>query len=308
MKLVSALRIAVALCAAALLSISLLAQGAPQAAPQHKRYHLVEIGTFGGPNSLYNGASPIATNEGTVVGAASTASLDPNAPACFDFSCFVQHAWEWQDGVLSDLGVLPGGNSSYTNGVNSRGLVVGQSEDGQFDTLTGAFRFVATVWDHGQIINLGTFGGGYSLAISATSSNFVVGVAENGVIDPSGFVGFDGLSEIRGFGWRGGAIFDLGTLGGTGAFPSAMNNHEQVVGASPTSVLPGPLGLPPVNPFRWSAGKMQDLGTLGEALAERPPSICADRLSALPAWLIAHSLAFSIFSPVATRSSGTMAV
>jgi probable HAF family extracellular repeat protein len=92
-----------------------------------------------------------------------------------------------------------------------------------------------------------------------------MGAAENGVIDTSGFPGFDGLSQIRAFGWNGGDIFDLGTLGGTGAFPNAMNNRGQVVGASPTSPIPGPLG-PPVDPFLWSNGKMQDLGGLGGTL------------------------------------------
>lgn len=57
-------------------------------------------------------------------------------------------------------------------------------------------------------------------------------------------------------------MFDLGTLGGTGAWPSTMNNRGQVVGFSPTSLVPGPNGLQ-IDAFLWSAGQMQDLGTLG---------------------------------------------
>ncbi len=71
---------------------------------------------------------------------------DPNAPACFDFeTCFVQHAWKWQKGAITDLGVLPDGYSSYTNAINSRGLIVGQSENGQFDPLTGAMVDLNTI-------------------------------------------------------------------------------------------------------------------------------------------------------------------
>jgi hypothetical protein len=91
--------------------------------------------------------------------------------------------------------VLPGGYSSWTNGINARGLIVGQSQDGEFDPLTGAPDFVATVWDHGKVKNLGTFGGGNSIAITATDQNFVMGAAENGIIDTSGFVGFDGVRK-----------------------------------------------------------------------------------------------------------------
>lgn len=239
----------------------------PPLAAQQKappRYRLFEVDTFGGPNSVYNVFSRIANNRGTIVGAANTSDPDPYAPACFD-NCFVQHAWEWREGILTDLGVLPHGLSSYTNAINSRGLVVGQSQNGDIDPLTGGPSFLATVWDHGILENLGTFGGAFSIAIAATDNNFVMGAAENGVIDTSGFgiFSFGGVSEIRAFGWNGRRIFDLGDLGGTGSFPSDMNNAGQVVGFSSTSSIPGLVGIPPIDPFLWSNGRMRDLGTLG---------------------------------------------
>jgi len=142
-------------------------------------------------------------------------------------------------------------------------LIVGQWENGEFDPLTGAPSFVATVWDHGNIRNLGTLGGGFSIAIAANDQNFVMGAAENGLIDHSGMPGFDGVSQIRAFGWRGGDIFDLGTLGGEDPFPNDMNTLAEVVGASTTTLFPNSDGVIPVHPFLWSRGKMHDLGTLG---------------------------------------------
>ena len=271
----------------ALLTIALCAQ---ERQLQSTHYRLFEIGTFGGPNSFYQGGEPIATRNGIVVGTANTPGTDPFAPDClFDGACFVQHAWQWKEGKLTDLGALPGGNySSYTNAVNSHGVTVGQSQDGDRDPFTGLPVFVATVWDHGEIRNLGTLGGGFSIAISVTDHGFVMGAAENGIVDTSGFSGFDGVSQIRGFGWNGGEIFDLGTLGGTGTFPNAMNNAGEIVGTSTTSATPGPFGAPPQAPFLWKNGKMLNLGSLGgkhgvgNAINQRGDVVGASSLASQP--------------------------
>jgi probable HAF family extracellular repeat protein len=238
---------------------------AQQARTHHLRYREIEIGTFGGPNSYYNVGLKIATNNGVIVGAANTAGTDPFAPVClFDGACIVQHAWQWNHGTLKDLGALPGGDySSWTNAVNSNGVTVGQSQNGNLDPLTGLPAFVATVWDHGAIRNLGTLGGAFSIAISITDSGFVMGASENGIADTSGFPGFDGVSQIRGFGWSGGEMFDLGTLGGTSTFPNNMNNSGEIVGNSATSAIPGPYGAPAQAPFLWKKGEMLNLGSLG---------------------------------------------
>jgi uncharacterized membrane protein len=123
-------------------------------AKEHTHYKLIDLGTFGGPNSGFNGGSVVVNNEGAVAGVADTAAPDPFNPICFNFDCFVQHAFRWHNGVLTDLGPLPSGLSSYTNAINSHGLVVGQAQVSVIDPLVGAPDIHAVLWKEGQIIDL----------------------------------------------------------------------------------------------------------------------------------------------------------
>ena len=78
----------------------------------HARYKLVDVGTFGGPSTYIIDSEQMLLNNGTVTGQSDTTIPDPNAPNCFVAECVVQRAFKWQDGVLTDLGALPGGSSS----------------------------------------------------------------------------------------------------------------------------------------------------------------------------------------------------
>src|SRR5215471_8877664 len=74
--------------------------------PEHLRYKLIDLGTFGGPSSnlaTSNGVtSPgavnqILNNHGTAVGWGDTGTLDPLAPNCFspfNQDCFLPHAFQ----------------------------------------------------------------------------------------------------------------------------------------------------------------------------------------------------------------------
>src|SRR5450631_2728739 len=74
---------------------------------QHHRYKLVDIGTFGGPNSGLNGPSTIdISNRGIYIGSAETSTPDPYAPNCQNSECLVNHAQRWKDGRVTDLGAL----------------------------------------------------------------------------------------------------------------------------------------------------------------------------------------------------------
>lgn len=257
---------AISIIAALVIPSPLTAQG-EKVAPPH--YKLLDLGTLGGPDSGNNSPSIILTNEGAVTGVADTAVPDPYAPNCFAPECFVQHAFQWQKGIMTDLGALPGGYSSYTNGINSDGQVVGQSQNGLIDSVTGLPEFVATVWEDSQVIDLGTFGGGFSLATANNNHRQVIGCAFNDVSDsftPTGVFYGIGIEprQLRAFRWEGQQLQDLDTLGGPDACAIWINDRGQIVGASFTNSTVNPAtGLPTLDPFLWERGRMLDLGTLG---------------------------------------------
>src|SRR5437879_13577246 len=101
-----------------------------QLTAQHTRYKLIDIGALGGPVSTITEFAQWLLNNGTLTGIADTSIPDPYAPNCFDPECLVQHGFEWQDGVVTDLGALPGGSRSGSNWISSGGWVAGSWRDG----------------------------------------------------------------------------------------------------------------------------------------------------------------------------------
>ena len=236
------------------------------AKPSH--YVVKDMGTFGGPNSFFF-SSPIVdsvNNRGTVVGGADTGLPDPYAPNCFSPDCYILHAFKWKNGVLTDLGTLPGGYSSTAYWVNERGLIMGGSENGSFDPITGLPEQVAVRWEKdGSIVNLGTLGGSFSFANAMNNRGEVIGLALNTVPDQYSFIGLG--TETHGFIWRNGYMEDLGTLGGPDSWGAAINERGQVVGWAFTNSTPNLVtGIPTQDPFLWQDGRMLDLGTLGGTL------------------------------------------
>ena len=78
----------------------------------HHHYKLIDMGTFGGPQSYLDrdngfeisGSSPLLTNGGAVTGFADTNTPDPFAPNfCFE-DCYVTHVFQWRNDVLTDPG------------------------------------------------------------------------------------------------------------------------------------------------------------------------------------------------------------
>ena len=249
-----ALRLAIATLGAAL---------APpiQLAAQQTQYKLTDLGTLGGSNSQTNGGPPsMINNRGVVAGMADTPL------SCAYLSGPVSAAFRWNNGVMTDLELLPGGCFSLPNSINSKGMIVGSGDVGVLDPIWGPviradFRY------KGRVIDLGTFGGNNSLANQVNEHGEVDGGAETTDPDPWNFGGLIGLPSPTTWHaalWQEGTMLDLGTLGGPDSFAFTLNEKGQISGSSFTnSTANTTTGLPTLDPFLWQGGSMTDLGTLG---------------------------------------------
>jgi probable HAF family extracellular repeat protein len=248
---------------------------------QQPRYNLIDMGTFGGPQSYLNGGNngnnlvSILNNRGTLVGWADTATPDPFQPDfCFTDACFVSHAFQWKDGVRTDLGALDNVLGSQAAWISANGLIVGTSENGEVDPLLSGFpEFRAVFWKNGEISNLGTLEGGFESSANAVNSKGqVIGWATNTIPDANSMVAPGFLpTQTRAFLWQNGTMRDLGTLGGTDAMAQFINERGQVVGwsytgAPKTSFCNFPMAT---HSFIWDEkNKIRDIGTLGGSCTE----------------------------------------
>jgi probable HAF family extracellular repeat protein len=140
----------------------------------------------------------------------------------------VGHAFQWQEGVLTDLGTLPGANNSGISGLNAQGVVVGISENGSIDSVIGFPEFNAVVWKNGQIINLGTFGGTFSQANAVNDRWPSSGICLKHHASIGCDVDLPIPTQVRAFIWQDGAMKDLGTLGGPDSCALSINQHGQI--------------------------------------------------------------------------------
>ena len=240
---------------------------------QHQ-YRLVDLGTFGGPQSYVNipdiNYAPVLNNHGVVAGYSDTAAPDPFPDFCFDGDCFVAHAFRFRSGAAKDLGALPGGGSSQANWISDNALIAGISENGETDPLVPGFpEFRAVLWDKHKLIDLGTLDGGYeSVGMAVNSHGEVAGFATTTTPDPDSMFGLG--FQTRAFLWQNGMMQDLGTLGtGTNAVALLINEKGQIAGNSyigtQSSDLCSQEGLGSLvtGAFLWERGKMVDIGNFG---------------------------------------------
>jgi probable HAF family extracellular repeat protein len=200
----------------------------------NKTITMTDLGSLG---DGFDGAEATGiNNKGQVVGRSITSHYD-------------EHAFIWENGVMTDLGTL-GGAYSIATGINDKEEVVGWSTITPVDPDYPDFSFSyddlhAFIWKDGVITDLGTLGGSASGATGINDKGEVVGWSDTTV-----------KYESRPFIWKDGVMTDLGTLGGPRGGARGINNKGEVVGDSVTS-------LGEYHAFIWKDGVMTDLGTLG---------------------------------------------
>ena len=172
---------------------------------------VTDLGTLGGRDSSYANAM---NNLGQVVGWSWTSTLVSSSNTS-DFRAFL-----WQNGTMTDLGVLPGDDDgSDALAINNVGQAVGWSSrsDG---------RLHAFLWQNGAMTDLGGLG---------ARDSYVFPSAINDLGQVVGFMAASNDEQDTGhaFLWQNGTMTDLGTLGGAFSQAFAINNVGQVVGYAP---------------------------------------------------------------------------
>ena len=148
------------------------------------------------------------------------------------------HAFLYSNGVMTDLGTLPGGSNSMGYGINASGQITGQS--GIAGGASHAF-----LYSNGAMTDLDTLPGG--------SNSVGYGINNSGQI--TGQSGVAGGSS-HAFVYASGIMTDLGTLpGGSISVGYGINNSGEIVGESI-----GPGGAS--HAFISSNGVLTDLNSL----------------------------------------------
>jgi len=171
--------VSITLLAVLLTPLRLAAQDKQDDNNKHHHYKLIDMGTLGGPNGYFEFTSRAINNPGLATSFSDTA-IPVNPPWCFN-DCYLAHAAVWRDGIMTDLGGLPGVSvpGSGPNDINAKGVVVGIAFTGGVYQPLGLPEFDAVVWKNDKIIDLGTFGGTFSYASAINSRDQVVGFALN---------------------------------------------------------------------------------------------------------------------------------
>ena len=239
-------------------------------------YSITDLGTLGGTSS----EAAAVNNPGDVVGSSTTAAG-------------VSHAFLYRNGLMFDLGTLPGGSASQATAINDRGDIVGY---GGINAYGPEFRerIQGFAWADGTMRTIGALycrcsfnvRYGTSRALAIADGGQIVGDSEadrgdsfrhaflwqenvmrdlGAGVDVAGRSQATGINDInevvgtvngRAFLARDGLSYELGVLPGHASSDArAINNKGQVVGNSVTET-----GLS--HACLWNLGSMHSLGPL----------------------------------------------
>lgn len=182
--------------------LALLLGSALACSAQAVTYQAKDIGSVATGDCYYNEMNA----KGQIVG------------ACFesDFVAYSAYATGRNGRNIHTVGTI-GGSSSWTNGLNDEGTLVGDA------TIAGDL--VSHAWvkrPGGPITDLGTLGGENSFALNVSNKGLIIGSSE-----------FDALGGVyHGFVINPGSttMIDIGTLGGSYIWPWEVNNHGVIGG------------------------------------------------------------------------------
>lgn len=144
----------------------------------------------------------------------------------------------WREGSVTTLADADSGVANFGAAVNADGMVVGARQP------EGAAQH-ATVWQHGDVNDLGTFGGAWAHARAVNDRGEVLVL----VGSQTGGAGMTSLV------WQDGAVRELGHLGGDETEGYAIGAQGQVVGRSRTQTGE-------YQAFLWQDGRMTALPPL----------------------------------------------
>ena len=159
---------------------------------------------------------------------------------------FDGHAFLYSNGVMTDLGTLPGTTFSSGNGINDAGQIAGYSYSyTAIDPVTSVAVGHAFLYSNGVMTDLGTLGGTNSEGFAISNAGQVTGGADTA----------SGYSHA--FLYSNGVLTDLGTLPGrTASVGYAINNAGQITGNAYGNAFD--YG----DAFLYSNGVLTDLGAL----------------------------------------------
>jgi probable HAF family extracellular repeat protein len=228
---------------------------------------VINLGTLGGPSSEAGG--PNLFGESAIF--SETSMTDPNGEDFCGFGTHLQCLGAiWENGTMTALPTLSGGNNGQAYWLNDEGQVTGFAENGTRDstciTPSQVLRFEAVIWGpKGEVREL--------RPLKGDTVGFAFGINDKGqVAGTSGLCSNTSLPPVNPAGphavlWESdGSATDLGNLGSTPNDATSVNNRGDVVGTA-QSPKDGTL-----HTFLWTKDTgMQDLGAFPGAVLTVAP-------------------------------------